>query len=291
MQRQLRHVDAIVNVSDFLTHVHNAALPEIAERSSAIYNGVDTREFQPANEPRSAADRGDIVILFVGRMSPEKGLHYLIEAFIALKRRCPNARLRLVGPEWLADYDVIAGLVSGRLRAELERFYDTTLAQRLLTRARKRAPRQLSFLEDKSYVPFLKRQIPAHMADSVEFVSGVSHTALPEQYRQADIVVQPSLYETFGMPLVEAMASGLPVIGSDVGGIPEVVGSGESGMLVPPGDAKSLEAALEQLVTDPERRRTLGAAGRARAESVYSWDRVTEALEQVYEDALRRPVH
>lgn len=289
MQRQLRHVDAVVNVSDFLLRVHNAALPEVAERSYAIYNGVDTREFEPVNAPEPTTDAEGVVILFVGRMSPEKGLHYLIEAFIALKRRCPNVRLRLVGPEWMADYDVIAGLVTGHLRAELERFYDTSLTQRLLSRARKRAPRRLSFLPDKSYVPFLKRQIPADMAGSVEFVSGVNHTELPQQYRQADIVVQPSLYETFGMPLVEAMASGLPVIGSDVGGIPEVIGNGESGVLVPPGDVRRLETALEQLVTDAERRRALGVAGRARAESVYSWDRVTESLEQVYENALRRP--
>jgi glycosyltransferase involved in cell wall biosynthesis len=289
MQRQLEHVDAVVNVSDFLLAVHNAAMPELAERSYAIYNGVDTRLFEPISEPRSRAGSGGTVILFVGRMSPEKGLHYLIEAFIALKRRCPDARLRLVGPEWMADYDVIAGLVSGRLRAELERFYDTTVVERLLSRARKRAPRQLSFLKDKSYVSFLKRQIPADIAPSVEFVSGISHTALPQQYLAADIVVQPSLYETFGMPLVEAMASGLPVIGSDVGGIPEVVGSGESGILVPPGDVQRLETALEQLVTDAPRRAALGKAGRARAESVYSWERVTEALERVYEDARRRP--
>ena len=284
MRRQLKRVDAIVNVSDFLLGIHNAALPEVAERSSAIYNGVDTDVFKP---PTTVGQDGP-VILFVGRMSPEKGLHHLIEAFVALKKRCPSARLRLVGPPWMADYDVIASLVTGPLREQLGRFYDTTLIQRILSRARRRAPRRLSFLEDRSYIPFLRSLIPTEMTSSVEFVSGVSHTELPQQYRQADIVVQPSLYETFGMPLVEAMASGLPVIGSNVGGIPEVVGSGDCGLLTPPGDVKRLQDALEQLVTDPLRRRALGAAGRARAERLYSWNRVTAALEQVYEDTLRR---
>jgi len=81
----------------------------------------------------------------------------------------------------------------------------------------------------------------------------------------ADLFCHPTLAEAFGLVIAEAMASGLPVVASRVGGIPEVVSEGETGLLVPPGDAGALAGAIDRLVDSPRLRRRLGAAARKRA--------------------------
>jgi glycosyltransferase involved in cell wall biosynthesis len=99
----------------------------------------------------------------------------------------------------------------------------------------------------------------------------------------ADVFVFPSLYEAVGIALLEAMASALPVVASRTGGIPEVVEDGVSGILVAPGDAGDLARALVALERDPERRRRLGVAARARAEG-FDVSAAVRALEAIYEE-------
>lgn len=108
---------------------------------------------------------------------------------------------------------------------------------------------------------------------------------LAEFYRRADLVVHPSLEEGFGMVLAEAMASGVPVVASRCGAIPEVVG--DASILVPPRDPSALAEAIESVLTNPEQGRTLGSRGRRRAESLYSWDTVAERTLEVYKEAIR----
>ena len=101
-----------------------------------------------------------------------------------------------------------------------------------------------------------------------------------------DLFVQPSLWEGFGLTLVEAMAVGLPVVATRVGGIPEIVRDGRDGILVPPGDAAALARAIADLLDDPARRSAFAAEGRHRARTEFHIDRLVAETAALYRDAL-----
>jgi glycosyltransferase involved in cell wall biosynthesis len=105
-----------------------------------------------------------------------------------------------------------------------------------------------------------------------------------------DVVVQPSGLESFGRTLVEAMAAARPVVAATGGAACELVDDGVTGLLVPPDDAPALARAIDALVRDPQRRRVLGEAGRARAQARYGVGRAVDQLLDVYARALTRPV-
>lgn len=98
----------------------------------------------------------------------------------------------------------------------------------------------------------------------------------------ADVAVVPSLWEeAFGLSALEPMAAGVPVIASNVGGIPEVVADGETGLLVPPGDVEALADALCRLLADRPLRQGLGDAGRRRARKLFGWDDMMDRVVHV----------
>jgi len=101
-----------------------------------------------------------------------------------------------------------------------------------------------------------------------------------------DIAAVPSHQEPLGNASLEAMAAGRPVVGSRVGGIPEMVVDGQTGLLVPPRDASALAAALGRLIQDGETRARFGKAGRQRAESVFSVPAHAARVQEVYEEML-----
>ena len=98
------------------------------------------------------------------------------------------------------------------------------------------------------------------IGDLVTFLGRRSQEALPYYYASADVVVMPSLYESFGMVALEAMACGTPVVASDVGGLSYIVRNGETGYLVPEGDPRALADCLGQLLHDPAAARPSGPA-------------------------------
>ncbi|MFV9505985.1 MAG: glycosyltransferase family 4 protein [Oscillochloridaceae bacterium umkhey_bin13] len=106
-------------------------------------------------------------------------------------------------------------------------------------------------------------------------------------YRKATIFVMPSLYESFGISIIEAMACGLPVVATTAGAIPEVVEHGVTGLLVPPGDSIALAEAIIQLARDPELRSRLGKAGRERVQSMFTVGHVADQTLSVYEACKR----
>ena len=101
---------------------------------------------------------------------------------------------------------------------------------------------------------------------------------------RASVFVLPSHVENMPVSVLEAMAAGLPVVATTVGAIPEMVEDGVTGLLVPPRDAEALAGAIETLLSDPQRRRRMGEAGRARAQRHYSVDRVMPRLEAIYRE-------
>jgi glycosyltransferase involved in cell wall biosynthesis len=111
---------------------------------------------------------------------------------------------------------------------------------------------------------------------------------IPSLLPLMDLFVLPSLYEGFGIAILEAMAAGRPVVATAVGGIPEVVVHGETGLLVPPGDPVALADALHELLAHPERARALGARGRERAREKFRIESIVRQHEALYEACLRQ---
>lgn len=102
-----------------------------------------------------------------------------------------------------------------------------------------------------------------------------------------DLFTLPSLWEGFGLVLLEAMAASKPVIGTRVGSLPEVISENETGLLVPPSDPGSLARAILELLSRPERARRMGRAGRGRLESLFSLETMVRAWENLYVELLQ----
>ena len=131
------------------------------------------------------------------------------------------------------------------------------------------------------------------VADRVTFTGRIPFADLSAAYRRADAVVLPAIIddrsdtEGLGMVLLEGMQFGAPAVGSAVGGIPDIVEHDQSGLLVPPGDADALAAALTLLARDPALARRLGEAGRRRANDVFGWPAIVRRWKEIYDGLAR----
>jgi glycogen(starch) synthase len=103
-----------------------------------------------------------------------------------------------------------------------------------------------------------------------------------------DVFALPSRVDSFGIVYLEAWAYGVPVIGCHAGGAPDVIDDGEDGLLVRFGDQAALASAIGALLADPDRRRAMGACGRAKVEARYTWDRIYRRLVDIYAEVLDR---
>jgi starch synthase len=140
----------------------------------------------------------------------------------------------------------------------------------------------------------------AHRSNVVWIPEMLSRTDVRQLYSHAAVFVCPSVYEPFGIINLEAMACGRPVVASAVGGIPEVVVDGETGLLVPvelraddpmtpvysEGFERDLASAVNRLMADADLRERMGRAGRARAVAEFSWETIADRTVELYRSLL-----
>ncbi|MHB8290186.1 MAG: glycosyltransferase family 4 protein [Acidimicrobiales bacterium] len=118
---------------------------------------------------------------------------------------------------------------------------------------------------------------------AVRFVSGISDEEVVKLYAEAELAVVPSLYEGFSLPAIEAMSCGVPVVATTGGALPEVVGTtGQTGLLVPPGDHEALSVAICDLLGSAELRDRLGEAGRKRVLGRFTWQATAQGTAEQY---------
>jgi starch synthase len=233
-----------------------------------IYNGIDTGQYQKTLQPDILAAYGidprKPYVLFVGRLTRQKGIIHLVHALPYIE-----AGVQIVLCAGAPDTEAIAR----EMRVEVER-------------ARAGAPNDIIWIPE--------------MVPVEQIIVLYSHAAL---------FVCPSIYEPFGIINLEAMACGTPVVAAAVGGIPEVVVHGQTGILVPfdpvSGEnpeplqpeqyAQDLAAAINELLRAPERRQLMGAESRRRVEAHFDWQAIArqtleyyEQLRQVRDSAARK---
>jgi len=124
------------------------------------------------------------------------------------------------------------------------------------------------------------------IGDCVDIGHVVGHEQVPKELAQFDIFCMPSREESFGVAAIEASALGLPVVASNVGGIPEAVLDGRTGILVPPDNPGALAAALISLIENPDRARELGSSGRRHVEEHFDWGKNVGQMEDVYRGVM-----
>lgn len=162
-------------------------------------------------------------LLFVGLITPRKGLHFLLPAFRRIAAAISGVTLHIVGMDAAPDY--VAGL---------KREYADLIEGRHLV-----------------------------------FTGAISQKHLIEEYRRADIFVLPSLGETAPVAISQAMCAGLPIVATHVGGIPDMITTGETGIIVPPSDAMALEDALLRQLSDSGNTRAMGEKGQKKGGARY----------------------
>jgi glycosyltransferase involved in cell wall biosynthesis len=202
-------------------------------------------------------------ILFVGRITPEKGVHVLLEAYNKIAPHFPNLQINLVGSLDTLPKDHLVGPSEEKQINDLEEFYT-----------------------GGDYYSNLLSILPERLRENVRFAGSVRYSTIANLYRQADILVNPALSEPFGRSLVEANACGVPIVAARAGGTVELVDHGKNGLLVEPGDANELAQALQKLLEDHSLRRKMGSNGRQFVLERFSWDSIRSNLVAQYRDLL-----
>lgn len=236
LARKVADAATVVCISEFCrSQLMLVSEPRHWDKLRVVHCGVDTREFAF----RPARDRGpdphptgSFSLLCVGRLTPEKGQHVLLDAAARIVAEGEDLRVTLVG----------AGPTGEALRA---------------------------------------RAAELGIADRVEFTGAVGQDRLAGLFAAADAFCLPSFAEGVPVVLMEAMATGLPVVTTPVAGIPELVNDGETGILVPPGRADLLAAALLGLMRDPDRAGRLARAARRTVEKEFDVSDTCRQLAEV----------
>jgi glycosyltransferase involved in cell wall biosynthesis len=266
VHRRLEQADLVLGVSDYISGRVREGFPDLAERVRTLHNGVDVDAFVPGRLDRAAERRkrglGDgPVVLYVGTIATEKGVDVLVRAFEAVLRERPDATLVIVGAP--------------------NRYFQVSAPR---TRKERSSLRK----RQRGYGGEVQ-QLAAPFGDRIVFTGPRPHGELAEWYALADVFAMPSTgEEPFPLPVLEALASGLPVVATARGGLPESVLDGVDGRIVPAGDPKWLAHALLDVLADPARRAELGGNGRELVAERFTWAHQAERLAGYYRELLGR---
>ncbi|WP_129305411.1 glycogen synthase [Streptomyces sp. L2] len=240
--------DAVIAVSGAMREDVLACYPALdPAKVHVVHNGIDTSLYRPDHGTdalvRAGLDPKRPYVLFVGRITRQKGVPHLLRA------------VRDIDPG--VQVVLCAGAPD---TPEIDREFRELFQE--LSRVR----------EGVHWIP--------QMLPRGDVVQLLTHAA---------VFVCPSVYEPLGIVNLEAMACGTPVVASRVGGIPEVVRDGETGLLVPVDDdfEAGLARALDTVVGDPEAARRMGEAGQRRARGEFGWDTVARHTVRLYEEILK----
>jgi len=256
------NADGVIAVSEAMKEDVQTLYGVEPERVRVIHNGIDPGEYQsrpdPATLRRLGIDPEVPFVLFVGRITRQKGILHLVRS---LRHLDPGMQVVLCAGA--PDTDEIAA----EMRA-------------LVEEAKREA------------------EVPVIWIDAM-----LPKSEVITLYTHAAVFVCPSVYEPFGIINLEAMACETPVVASAVGGIPEIVVPGETGLLVPleaagdgsaePRDpdafSRALAAAVNELMADPGRRARMGAASRERVLEKFSWERIAQLTLDFYRELRNQP--
>lgn len=259
IERRLQQTDLVVGCSEYITNKIRLRFPAHAPRCQTVFNGVDLTQFTGNNGNQAVPKAAGKRLLFSGRISPEKGLHVLLDAFSQVRQHYPDAQLAIAGAVSIAPQKYIVNLSDEATVRALATFY-----------------------QGADYLTQLKAKLSPDLMDSVAFLGFVPHPQLAEHYRWADVLINPSLSEAFGMSLVEAMAVETPVVAARVGGMIDIVEDGKTGILTEPGNATALAAGITSILANPALGKAMGEAGQQRVRTLFTWEQVTRTLDQAY---------
>jgi glycosyltransferase involved in cell wall biosynthesis len=278
-ERRLENVDLVTAVSRYVVDKTKQDFPTIADRCEVTYNGIDAREFTRERDYSTARGSRLKRILYAGAISPHRGLHVLLEAFKIVVEKYPNVHLDLVGPQGNYALQETFDIRDQALRKSVAAYYAFRPLSLVKGKLFPRSPNRAS------YKSCLEEMMPAKVAEKVTFHGWVGHRPqLIEHYYQGDIFVLPSICnDSFGIPVVEAMASGAPVVASRSGGVVETVKGRETGFIVEKNDAQQMAQALLRLLENDALRESMGRAGRERALTCFTWDKVAADMLKRYQ--------
>lgn len=263
MARAIAACDLVLGCSGHVVSTAEARFANSNVPFALLPNGAPAdRPFLTTGQPKSGE------VLFVGRVSPEKGLHTLLAAWPAVAAACRNAHLNIVGPLAVTPREFLVDLSRDPDVSALSRFYRGGDSFK------------------GSYDASLRAMIPRHLDDTVTFTGPLSYEQIMDRYAAASLLVNPSLSESFGMSLVEALASGTPVVATRAGGMPEIVERTGGGVLVEKNDPSALAQAIIRLLEDPQASAEMGRRGARHVAERYSWSRVAALTRQLHAQAI-----
>ena len=184
-------------------------------------------------------------IITASRLVEKNGVGDLIEAMEMVSAKIPDARLKIIG--------------DGPLRENFKLKIENNRAK-----------------------PSSGLYGHLNLENKIEFLGEISNELLPKYLSEADIFIRPSLSEGLGTAFLEAMASGLPIIGTPVGGIPDFLKDGETGLFCKVGDSTDIADKIIKLFEDGELRKRLTENGRKLVEEKYSWDIIANEFDKIY---------